>query len=703
MQAWRCGDWALAGLWRDGRLAYWAAAVAGIALALWIVPLSIMLGGGPLTAASDSDVAQHIVGQRYFIADSWHWPLLVARQLGVPDGTNIGLTDSIPAMAMLARLLRDLVPGALPPGGDFVILWLAVAYAAQPVAAVFALRGLGERGVLAGCVAALVAMSWHALFLRVGHPALSGHFLVLLALGLYWRMCRGQRPAAVAVPPLLALTLLIHPYLLLMAAAVVAAAPLTLLLRRDHAWRMAALGVGSGAVVVTALAVALGYTSALAPSGLFGVVSMNLLSPVYPWLSTLFRTYGGYAIDATGAQYDGSQYLGAGGLLLAAAALAQLVRERFRPLARHGGLLACAVVLTLIALSNRVYLGHHLLWKLGKAPAWLEQFQASGRLFWPVGYAIVLGSIALIARQPWRRPALALLVVAAGVQAVDMSFIRQSVHDRMRAPYAWQPETAALRDLAASHQRLTLLPEWGCGSAAGFHPLFMDMLLVGSERVMPVNTMNQSRMVRAPACGEAGYAPLADGELRVFMPTAALAAIAMPDGGRNCRQLGRAVVCTRDQAKLAGLAPFAAATIPANTGISAASDGNTAPLVWGWSLPGAGGTWSYSGGATLAGRLDRALPGPATITLWGHTVDADPAVVSHITVFFNEREIARWDIPANKDAVLTANLPADADLTQPFAIRLEFAKPTTPMVPGSNPDLRRLGIWLAGYRIGSAP
>jgi len=690
---------AFAFLFADSRLPYLFALCGGIALAVWLIPPDVMLAGPPCAAGSECDIRQHIIGQRYFIADSWHWKLLVARALDWPDGTNIAFTDSIPAMALVGRLLRPL----LPPGGNLVLAWIALSYALQPAASVFALRGLGQRGLLAGGAVAVIAVSMHALLQRIGHPALCGQFLILLALGLYGRICDGpSRPALLAAGPLLGFTLLIHPYLLAMVAAVLAAAPLTLLLRRDRFWRIAAGGVGAGLAATGMLAAALGYFGAGSSPGLFGKASMNLVTPFRPSVSTLFPSFGGI-LDATGYQYEGANYLGAGGLVLAAVAVMAALRGRAPALRRHAGLLACCVALTLLALSNRIYAGHHLLADLGPAPRMLGQFQSSGRFFWPVGYAIVLAGVAAVARLRPRPLAAAFLAGAAALQFVDMADMRESVRGTMREKLTWEPETQALRPLLETHQHLVLAPRIGCGSGDRGDRIGEDLLLAASERAMPVNTMWAARRTRPLLCGDEGYATLQENEVRVYLPAAVSGPLAMADAGRSCGLLGRVAVCSTRAGDIAGLPPVPVPDITTGLRVPATSADTIAPLVWGWSAPGSGGTWSDGPGATIAGRLTTVPERPAELTLWGWAFPGGPDGRRRIVAFFNERKIADWSVLAGTPIELHVPLPADADLTAPFAIRLDFPQTASPSDFGFSEDHRRLGFLVSAYWIGTAP
>ncbi|AQS90378.1 hypothetical protein A0U94_04695 [Gluconobacter albidus] len=86
----------------------------------------------------------------------------------------------------------------------------------QPVCAVFALRSLGEKRLLPALAAAVFAACFPTFLCRIGHAALCGQWILLLAIGLYFR---ATRPGAGSGPIWLlallnTLTLLIHPYLM---------------------------------------------------------------------------------------------------------------------------------------------------------------------------------------------------------------------------------------------------------------------------------------------------------------------------------------------------------------------------------------------------------------------------------------------------------------------------------------------------------
>ena len=104
------------------------------------------------------------------------------------------------------------------------------------------------------------------------------------------------------------------------------------------------------------------------------------------------------------------QYLGAG-VLLGVATLSARRRQVMHAVERHPGLLLACALSCAIAISTQVYLGHRLLLAL-PAPTFMGVFRVSGRFFWPVAYALLVGTIAILARAS-RRVAVPLLLSMA--------------------------------------------------------------------------------------------------------------------------------------------------------------------------------------------------------------------------------------------------------------------------------------------------
>jgi hypothetical protein len=533
-------------------LAYLAAAALGLALALRTFPIDFLWPmappDGPLM---EGDLAQHVIGQRYFIADAWRWQLLMVPGLGQPDGTNIGLTDSIPLLALALKAFASWLPREFHGLG----FWYGISWTLQPVAALWCIRAAGETRWLPAFCMVLVSVSMPVWWSRFGHAALTGQFLLLMALGCYFILVRrGSVGRWLGATVLLCGTLLVHPYLFLMNSAILAAAPTTLLFRRDRGLGLAVVGISLSLAIALFGAWWLGYLGTQGEGG-FGRFAMNLLSPVWPADSWILNVNLGriHAEDVSG--WEGYNYLGAG-LLAGLAVVAALVPGvAWTGLRSHGGLVLALLTLTVLALSNRIGIGYSRVIELYQAPSWLETFRSSGRLFWPVAYALALGVVlgsSQIQRKYWR--ACVLLIVAA-LQFADAAKMRDNVRQQAHAPArAWMVDAAALRTIFASHRSAVLLPQWGCvgpGDDRGSQSsILLELLTLASETTIPLNTMQEARWHRTVDCnaGDLVRTRPGPGEVRILLPNVAKALLPLiPDSHRLCRPVGILMVCSNNE------------------------------------------------------------------------------------------------------------------------------------------------------------
>ncbi len=677
------------------RLSYLVALAIGATVALSVFPSAALLPSLGNDFARPTDAMQHIIGQRYFIFTPWAWPLLDVPRLGAPEGTNIALTDSIPLFALLLKLVR----GILPAGFHGIYLWIALCWTLQPAAAVFALRSAGERRLMPAICVSVIAASTPTLLFRMQHAALCSHFLILTALGLYFRMRHGGAWATFCgLPLLLAASLLIHPYLLVMVAAVLAAAPLSLLGSHWRLWLRTSCAFAGGLLLTGLLAWVLGYGGADIPAG-FDFYSMNLLSPFYPAGSGLLPHFGS-SPDATGGQYEGYQYLGLGVLLLVAVSAARWPRQS-RLLRRHGWLLVIMITLSCVALSNRVYFGHRLLLDLEPMPSAMQLFRSSGRFFWPVTYTVMIASTALVAR--WRRVGTFALLVAAVIQFADAAPLRQDVRLSLLHPPPWAVNAAGLRPVLASSHSLTLWPPFRCGPGDYVDPPFMQMLLLGSERLVTTNTMYTARTRGAWPCDATTLAttPLAMNEMLVLLdPVEDAGALSVPDGRELCRRLDPLFVCARQLGALAGLPSLQAPIIPTDQIIGAASPLFLATLGLGWTQPGAEGVWSGGHTATLVAST---AEGAGVLTVWGHALAPRQGDEQRVTVMINDVEVASWSVPDQLPTVLRAPIAAPTAANKPLLIRFVIDSPTRPIDRGMSSDTRQLGFFMSAFRLAGQP
>jgi hypothetical protein len=447
----------------------------------------------------------HFLGWHLFRHAPWTLPLGATPALAWPIGSSVGLTDSLPAAAFLFKLVDPLLPATF----QYIGLWLLLCFILQGVMGARLMQLTTDRPAVQRLGAALFVMS-PTFLVRIAHPALDAHWLLLAALILYFT--DGSRAPTLAglakwlnVTGVAAAT---HPYKTMKIATLAVAT-----------YGRQALARRSDIPVVAAHLLALTATAAffLWQSGYFvvaaradleaagfGVHSMNLLSFVMPTEGPTRFSPGAIRYASVG-QDEGYAYLGAGMLLLGGVALVAGVvalgrRGIPRGASQHLPLALALLFLTALALSPVVTLGARTLFTYD--PTWwgpLRTFRASGRMIWPVYYVVVIAILGAVGRLPSHWP-FVLLTLAASVQALDLA-PRYEAMRQLRHATVHDPLQSPLWRAAPRHYRhLTLAPTNLCDPSANVdHTAFS--LLAGHERL----TINAGSAARVASSATASY------------------------------------------------------------------------------------------------------------------------------------------------------------------------------------------------------
>lgn len=448
--------------------AYLTALLLGIGFVALLLPLRFLGGHGAFF--ENGDASQHVTGWLFFAQDNWRFPLLRTERLNHPDGAVIAFTDSIPLAALFFKLILPL----LPKGFQYIGLWQGIAFVLQAVGATFLIRSLGARHLLATLCAVVFGLSTPALLWRIGHTSLMTHGLILLTLGFYFKGRLGSwtaNRAAVMLIAISAIALTVHPYFLAFCYA------LFLAFLADQGivgegWGKQLVRLVASVATIAIVGAVLGYFGNDTTTYGFGLYSMNVTAPFcgsrfYSCISDVTAQHFDkfHFIDATGGQYEGFNYLGAGALLLLPLAVIGNWRAIRTLPRRFPALLAVLVLCTLYALSNKVYVGTDLLVSY-PLPSLMDRltgtFRASGRFFWIVGYALLFSVLVGVLK---RRAAttVALLVVAMALQWVDGQPLRDNIMRNASAPAV--DDLGPLRPLMADIDKIDLFPAFGCGDS----------------------------------------------------------------------------------------------------------------------------------------------------------------------------------------------------------------------------------------------
>ncbi|WP_298331929.1 DUF6311 domain-containing protein [Asticcacaulis sp.] len=343
--------------------------------------------------------------------------------LAYPTGLSIIYTDSNPLFAFLFKPFVEF----LPDNFQYIGLWFLLCVILQVYVGWLLLRPHTENRCLALAGTVLLSLL-PTLYHRMGHDTLMAHWLILLAIWIYFNFESKYRPVLWA--GLMGLCGLVHPYILVMVAIIWLA----------DVWQGAEPGLKRGdwlglrnvvsinllvlLVPISTLAIAGAYSGQNAGDGGFGYYSMGLdapFNPFWPQVSSIFKAH---PVD-DGQTAEGFQYLGAGVLfLLASALIIHRMEGRAHDFSfRARGLLWVMALLILLALSRRIQIYNHRLINL-PLPDFVEPafsiIRASGRLFWPVAYILVWMALRVLfaSRTKWAPRIVALAVV---LQVVDLS------------------------------------------------------------------------------------------------------------------------------------------------------------------------------------------------------------------------------------------------------------------------------------------
>ena len=367
-----------------------------------------------------SDNGENALGMHAWLHDPAP-DVLRTHLLNAPEGVPLLFTDSNPLIGAAMRPIASL----LPADAQFVGPWILLCLFLQVFFAWLLLKKYAPGPVALWCGVILLG-ALPTLANRYVHANLMAHWLILWAL---WRFLDpGRAGSNRGWAVLLLIAALVHNYLLMMVGAIWLTAMIERFVIADRRGRVVLVG-GAAAILamVAGLAWLLGAGEAHALAGNYGAFAMPIDAPMNPGTPAYSRLLPSVAQRA-GRGFEGFQYLGAGLLLLLpiAAAIAWKrppADEQRSSLRRLRWLIPALVALTLLAISNYPDIAGQMLPRLPLPSfliAALDLVRASGRLFWPVAYVLVLVAILAAYRLP-RAQADGLLALLLAVQIVDLS------------------------------------------------------------------------------------------------------------------------------------------------------------------------------------------------------------------------------------------------------------------------------------------
>lgn len=413
--------------------------------------------------------------------------------LNAPEGVGLLFTDSNPLLSALAFPLR----GLLPADAQLIGWWLLACLFLQLFFAWLLLRRHAPNALALWCGVLLLA-ALPSLFNRFVHVNLMAHWLILWAL---WRFTDPVRAASnTGWAVLIAITAFVHSYLLVMVGAIWASAMLERLWQERRAPFRLLAECTAMLALVGVIAWSLGVFDPHWPSGNYGAFAMPLDALWNPGIDS-YSTFLPGIEQRPGRGFEGFQYLGLGLLILIP--LAAILAPRLpRPapdapdsLARLKWLVPALIVLTLLAISTypdfagRRLLRFDLPYDVAVA---LDAVRASGRLFWPAAYVLVLAGVRILYRLEPGRAGLVLAALAI-VQTADLApmsaTIRAQTTEARGAPRYLRTSSPEWDRLVTQAKDIAFIP----GDVTKDLALFQEIAWRAATAKVPVRSVYAAR------------------------------------------------------------------------------------------------------------------------------------------------------------------------------------------------------------------
>jgi hypothetical protein len=665
------------------------AAIAALAGLAWTV---VLVGAKPLDPRetdwlfSHRDLAQQYLGWAAFRNDShWHLPLGATDQLGWPQRTPIALLASIAPVAVALAPLSAWLPRPF----QYLGLWLWLSFALAFFVGFRLHARLAPGQPAASLLAAAILMAAPAAAFRANLcPALSAHWIVLAALGLYF----APHAAPLRQAALGFVAAGVSPYFI---PPVVLVALGGALARRAARGALSCLaGVALGLASFGLLAG--GSVADYAQAG-YRLYSFNLVGFVNPmrWAGVLpgLRTFP--------EQYEGYAYLGVGVLLLLPLGLARLGRAGVRrTLSRHAYLAGAALSCLLLAASPRLTFGPRVLVDL-PMPELVERglsvYRISGPLIWLPHHLIMLFPLAVVARRSAR--ATLWLAAALALQVADFHPRAAAMRALVSAPAPRDLPSADWRALGHTHRRLLVVPAYQCGDSPGGARGFELFGRLAADQRLATNSVHLGRVSESARKEQCGRQPAALAEGRLD-PEAAYVLDAQRlwdvagTTSHACRRLDGFYLCTRAAAP-APIAPLEIDPIPAlapgHALVVRGAGWSDLMLRAGWTGAGEGLVWNH-GVSRLLLRLPEGSRGVVRLKLSALT---DGGRQPFRILERDGRELASG-VAAGASAIIafSVDVAPAPDASGLVEMELRAERPTRPLDQGLGPDARTLGLAL---------
>lgn len=437
----------------------------------------IIYGMSPLNVSNldwfpnHNDPVQAWLGWVFFQHSPWNWPLGLNTSLGLELNNSIIFTDSNPLLAFFFKSFSFL----LPPIFQYFGIWLLLCLFMQSFFGWKLTRLYTNNNLEAFLGSCLFTMSLPMLFRMSCHFNLAAHFLILAALYICLaNEARNNVRQAILWAILLAAASMIHSYIFVMLSILWLADMGDRKITNSLSWKNAFCELTGVILLCSFTCWQSGYfiIGQDSSDGGFGLYRMNIWS-IFD--SDGFASYIVPDIPSFPGEGEGFAYLGMGGIFILISAIITLFCKKVRIsqiIYRKWPLCMALLLLALLALSNKIGFA---LWEITipipkRVENYAQFFRASGRMFWPVYYMLIIFSLAVLVKYLTRRAAIIIMLFSLCLQTADIHALVTSqlagdqnqtlaeMRSKLRDPF-WEKATKYSK-LRGYPIRGAVLPPW---------------------------------------------------------------------------------------------------------------------------------------------------------------------------------------------------------------------------------------------------
>jgi len=413
--------------------------------------------------AGGFDPTTHYLGWEFYRFGPWEIPLGLNPNYGLEFSNSIVFSDSIPLFAVIFKALESLVMFSGP--FQYLGIWTLICFVLQAYFS-WLLIGIFSKNYYFQLFGTIILLFSPPMLARIAnHAALVAHFLILIALYLYFsKNCKFKVLKWLSVIGVACLT---HFYLLVMVLLVWGADLIDRQLRQNSfSLKRTLLEVATIFSGLYFLMWQAGYFSidvgSAAARG-YGFFRMNLLSLI----DSRGWSYVLKAIPMPTDFGDGFNYLGLGGLWLFGFAVLAVLRKKI-PLSKivrsRYALTVLCILLSLFAITNNIGFGNKSFFI--PLPDWIIAFasnlRGAGRMFWPAYYCLQLAALYIVMKSYAGKWLLWIILIAASLQIVDTSAgwlnIRKSLVNPIGSEFNSPLKSKFWDDASSQYKKVVRVP-----------------------------------------------------------------------------------------------------------------------------------------------------------------------------------------------------------------------------------------------------